>query len=868
MASYNIYRYTSDASGSASLIGNARTNYFVDGGRTGDTEYFYWVKAVDTSGNESTSFSTTASATPTNVTSDDIVTLAGSKVLIDGTTYLSNWRKTGDLTKIDGGSISTGSITTGQLNFTPVQDTDVIASINASAEGITIDADNLTIAATTTFTSGWAAASNAESDINVLNTTNAPAAAGADVTGDNTAAAITGQGALATLNTISTSECDTTIIDGGKIVTGLLTADNIQAGTLAADYIGAGSITSKAITLAITPGGGDVKIQAGKTDFGQWTTTGFILGIDDSDSDTTKLEITGGNITSGIVQTASTGKRIVITSADNSLTAYDASDITKGSINGTYGSTIFGRTIDSDYAAEFIKDDGASGDVADSGDAFAMVSQGQGGGLLLSCINATANGPNLIVSTNATGQPRIRMGDETALPSTGTHAVGDKIVVRGIEFICTAAGTPGTFESVSGNYYYGTAGTSVSADEWVGLGQNTTTTITTIDKDTWVDEDNPTTNYGSSSDLTLQTLDAGGGEIAEIYVKFDLTSVPDTDDNIYQVLLRLRCVDNSIDNSTWDIGVKNITSAWTEGTVTWNTKPTTSTAVYGTETMSSATATPFWVDVDITELYMGWIDGSVDDTYGLCIYIDSSDVSGAVDSSVDFESNDGDADYSPRLIVYHQGDKTKLYKTNANNGNNTYKVKGVAIHAASSDGDPLIVQTAGHYRGWAASTLIANKKYYLADTEGEMSDSPGTYFKPVAVGIDADEMIIDIKPGFHVQQFEIDGTAATPLFQTGSLYTTTGFRPSRCEIFASTSYGAGSGWSNGVQIEDDASCQYVYNAGSNSTSNHRTDYSFMTEGGTDEIYGDLLFNGSGYKIVLASLNTTNVNSFLTIKAYE
>ena len=155
LASYNIYRHTSDASGSASLIGNARTNYFVDGGRTGDTEYFYWVKAVDTSGNESTSFSTTASATPTNVTSDDIVTLAGSKVLIDGTTYLSNWRKTGDLTKIDGGSISTGSITTGQLNFTPVQDTDVIASINASAEGITIDADNITISGSTTFSAGY-----------------------------------------------------------------------------------------------------------------------------------------------------------------------------------------------------------------------------------------------------------------------------------------------------------------------------------------------------------------------------------------------------------------------------------------------------------------------------------------------------------------------------------------------------------------------------------------------------------------------------------------------------------------------------------------------------------------------------------------
>jgi len=158
-----------------------------------------------------------------------------------------------------------------------------------------------------------------------LNTTNAPAAAGADVTGDNTAAAITGQGALATLSTISTSECDTTIIDGGKIVTGLLTADNIQAGTLAADYIGAGSITSKAITLALTPTEGDVKIQCGKTDFGQHTTTGFILGIDDSDSDTPKFELTGGTITGTTIQTATAGARIVLDVGTPAFSLEDAS---------------------------------------------------------------------------------------------------------------------------------------------------------------------------------------------------------------------------------------------------------------------------------------------------------------------------------------------------------------------------------------------------------------------------------------------------------------------------------------------------------------------------------------------------------------
>lgn len=155
LASYNIFRSETNNSATGVLIANVRTNYFIDGNRVGGTTYYYWIKAKDTSGNVSAAFSTVKSATPRNVTSDDIVTIAGSKVLIDGAVYLSNWRHSGDLTKIDGGDIYANSVTLTQLNFTPVQTTDVIARINASAEGITIEADNLTINAATTFGAGY-----------------------------------------------------------------------------------------------------------------------------------------------------------------------------------------------------------------------------------------------------------------------------------------------------------------------------------------------------------------------------------------------------------------------------------------------------------------------------------------------------------------------------------------------------------------------------------------------------------------------------------------------------------------------------------------------------------------------------------------
>jgi hypothetical protein len=59
------------------------------------------------------------------------------------------------ITTIDGGNVTANTITTSQLNFTPFDSGTVIATINASAEGIKIDADNISISGSTTFSSGY-----------------------------------------------------------------------------------------------------------------------------------------------------------------------------------------------------------------------------------------------------------------------------------------------------------------------------------------------------------------------------------------------------------------------------------------------------------------------------------------------------------------------------------------------------------------------------------------------------------------------------------------------------------------------------------------------------------------------------------------
>ena len=67
----DVYRHTSNSSGSASKIASIDGESFVDQNITEDTTYYYWLKAVDYSGNSS-GFSGVASGSATLVTSGEI----------------------------------------------------------------------------------------------------------------------------------------------------------------------------------------------------------------------------------------------------------------------------------------------------------------------------------------------------------------------------------------------------------------------------------------------------------------------------------------------------------------------------------------------------------------------------------------------------------------------------------------------------------------------------------------------------------------------------------------------------------------------------------------------------------------------------
>lgn len=118
---------------------------------------------------------------------------------------------------------------------------------------------------------------------------------------------------------------------------------NAKVSDLAVSKLTAGTVTSQSITLAAN-GSGDAVVKSGKTDFDN-TTAGFILGVDDSDSDKAKFYIgdstsyinwDGTTLTvvgvSNVAKTYTAGESIA---AGNAVFVEDVSmDISKRNIDG------------------------------------------------------------------------------------------------------------------------------------------------------------------------------------------------------------------------------------------------------------------------------------------------------------------------------------------------------------------------------------------------------------------------------------------------------------------------------------------------------------------------------------------------------
>lgn len=92
---------------------------------------------------------------------------------------------------------------------------------------------------------------------------------------------ISDAGSLAGLNSVGASNCDSTIISGGKIITGLLTADNITTGTLTGITITGGTIQTGTTGYNLKLTSSLMEFRNGTTGIGSlWGVSGDILALD------------------------------------------------------------------------------------------------------------------------------------------------------------------------------------------------------------------------------------------------------------------------------------------------------------------------------------------------------------------------------------------------------------------------------------------------------------------------------------------------------------------------------------------------------------------------------------------------------------
>ena len=183
----------------------------------------------------------TANVVATINSSSEGITINAAKLNLVGLITATNLSTSGSTT-INGDNITTGTVATARLAFTPIGTTNVVGTINSSSEGITINAAKLNLTGLVTVTN--------------LSTSGSTTINGDNITTGTIAAARLNLSGVATISSLSAG---TTTISGGCITTGTINASlvsvtninatNITTGTLSANFISTGTLSA---TLTVT----------------------------------------------------------------------------------------------------------------------------------------------------------------------------------------------------------------------------------------------------------------------------------------------------------------------------------------------------------------------------------------------------------------------------------------------------------------------------------------------------------------------------------------------------------------------------------------------------------------------------------------
>lgn len=162
--------------------------------------------------------------------------------------------------------------------------------------------------------------------------------------------------------------------------------------------------------------------------------------------------------------------------------------------------------------------------------------------------------------------------------------------------------------------------------------------------DAYVDTARPTVNFGKTANIYTR-YDSGNSRSAAIYLKFDLSGIP-RDSTISEATVRIY-LNGLIGRKSVLLGVYRATSAWDGNTITWQNKP----VGPGPSTNSTISGPPGYKSFEVTNLLLGWLDGTYPD-HGLFL---------ADQSQKDFVASffsDEAVSNRPQLVVYYKPPST------------------------------------------------------------------------------------------------------------------------------------------------------------------------------------------------------------------
>jgi hypothetical protein len=193
-------------------------------------------------------------------------------------------------------------------------------------------------------------------------------------------------------------------------------------------------------------------------------------------------------------------------------------------------------------------------------------------------------------------------------------------------------------------------------------------------KDAFIVNTTGTTNYGTNPNFAAIAWTSGGAFLTRSLLEFDLTSIP-TNASVVSANLSLYCnttsdhtqLHSSLSGSNASYLQKN-TSSWTEGSVTWNNQPTTTTT--GQITLAqSTTSTQDYTGINITSMVQDWVTNP-STNYGLTLKL----ITESHYRSMIFASSDhGDSTKHPKLEICYVVYDTNGFSKTATTGINSLR---------------------------------------------------------------------------------------------------------------------------------------------------------------------------------------------------